>query len=112
MIDVYLDPPQPGPRIRTDWNQHLTSRLCELHGDGLSFAQVGERIGFSRNACIGRFNRLSLEAGRAGLTKDDVAESLSLGNDVDTIANCWGVEAGAVEARLAEIRRALGPQAR
>ena len=41
------------------WNDRLDAKLLKLKGTGLSFAEVGERIGVTRNAAIGRFQRLN-----------------------------------------------------
>lgn len=99
-------------RIRTEWHPAMTTRMCELIGDGKSFAEVGQIMGFTRNALIGRFNRLIIEADRKFLTRDALARFLERGLEVEDIASDLIIPVGAVEARLAEIRRALGPQAR
>jgi hypothetical protein len=41
------------------WNDRLDAKLLKLKRDGLSFAEIGERIGVTRNAAIGRFQRLN-----------------------------------------------------
>ena len=41
------------------WNKRLDAKLLKLKRDGLSFAEVGERIGVTRNAALGRFQRLN-----------------------------------------------------
>lgn len=40
------------------WDDRLDAKLVKLQSEGLSFSQIGERIGVSRNAAIGRYNRL------------------------------------------------------
>jgi hypothetical protein len=96
---------------RFDWNHARVSRLCELNGSRETFAEIARVLRCSRAAAIGKFNRLIGEAQDAGLSRDSVAESLAHEQTVEDIARFWGVSVGAVEARLAEIRRALGPQA-
>jgi hypothetical protein len=41
------------------WTNRLDARLLKLKRDGLSFAEVAERIGVTRNAALGRFQRLN-----------------------------------------------------
>lgn len=41
------------------WNDRLDAKLLKLKRDGLSFAEVGERMGLTRNAVLGRFQRLN-----------------------------------------------------
>lgn len=41
------------------WDKPRDKRLFKLKAQGYSFAEIGEMIGVSRNAAIGRFSRLS-----------------------------------------------------
>jgi hypothetical protein len=41
------------------WNNRLDAKLRKLKRDGLSFAEIGERMGITRNAALGRFQRLN-----------------------------------------------------
>lgn len=41
------------------WNDRLDARLLKLKREGLSFAEIGERMGVTRNAALGRFQRLN-----------------------------------------------------
>jgi hypothetical protein len=41
------------------WNDRLDARLLKLKRDGLSFAEVGEKMGLTRNAVLGRFQRIT-----------------------------------------------------
>jgi hypothetical protein len=43
----------------TMWNDRLDARLLKLKRDGLSFAEIAERMGVTRNAALGRFQRLN-----------------------------------------------------
>jgi hypothetical protein len=98
-------------RVRTDWNPALTTEMCERIGNCETFAQAGLAMGFSRSALIGRFNRLMTEsAGK--LIHDSFTQMLADGWSIAAIADEAGVSIGAVEARLADLRRRLGPQAR
>ena len=38
------------------WNRERDAALVELHSQGLSFAEIGRRIGVTRNAAISRFH--------------------------------------------------------
>jgi hypothetical protein len=50
-------------RIRAErnimWNDQLDAKLLRLRGAGLSFAEVAERMGVSRNTALGRAQRLA-----------------------------------------------------
>ena len=41
------------------WNSNLDAELMRLRKRGLSFGQISERMGVTRGAAIGRFNRLN-----------------------------------------------------
>jgi hypothetical protein len=40
------------------WNSDLDAQLMRLRNRGLSFGQISSRMGITRSAAIGRFNRL------------------------------------------------------
>lgn len=42
------------------WPAEKTAKLKRLHGEGLTFSQIAKRMGKTRNACIGKANRLGL----------------------------------------------------
>lgn len=41
------------------WNDRTDAKLLKLKRDGYSFAEIGERMGITRNAALGRFQRLN-----------------------------------------------------
>ena len=41
------------------WTDRLDAKLLKLKRDGLSFAEVAERMGITRNAALGRYQRLN-----------------------------------------------------
>ncbi len=41
------------------WNDRLDARLLKLKREGYSFAEIGDQIGVTRNAAIGRWQRLN-----------------------------------------------------
>jgi hypothetical protein len=41
------------------WTDKLDAKLLKLKKDGFSFAEIGEKIGVTRNAALGRFQRLN-----------------------------------------------------
>ncbi len=57
-IDSPADPPG------TTWTRERVEQLKILTEEGLSCAQIGRRLGVSRNAVIGKLNRLGLSRGR------------------------------------------------
>lgn len=45
-----------------DWNPEQISQLIRLWGEGLSTADIGKRLGISKNAVVGKAHRLHLAA--------------------------------------------------
>lgn len=41
------------------WNDRSDAKLLKLKREGYSFAEVAERMGITRNAALGRFQRLN-----------------------------------------------------
>ncbi len=41
------------------WTDRLDARLLKLKKDGLSFAEVAEKMGITRNMALGRYQRLN-----------------------------------------------------
>lgn len=96
---------------RFEWTGRTLTMLCDRYGDGASFATVASELGCTRNAAIGRFNRL-LDQHRAAMTTDAFTRQLADDWPLENIAHHARIPVAAVEARLAVIRRDLGPQAR
>lgn len=46
--------------MRMNWTESKIDRLKKLHAAGFSAELIGERLGVSRNAVIGKWNRLNL----------------------------------------------------
>jgi GcrA cell cycle regulator len=42
------------------WDAERTERLILMWGDGMAAADIGRQLGFSKNAVIGKANRLEL----------------------------------------------------
>ena len=45
-----------------DWTDEVIDRLKTLWAEGVSTAEIGRRLGVSKNAVVGKAHRLSLEA--------------------------------------------------
>ena len=45
-----------------DWTDDVINRLKALWAEGHSTAEIGRRMGVSKNAVVGKAHRLSLEA--------------------------------------------------
>ncbi len=41
------------------WTDRLDARLLKLKKDGLSFAEIAEKMGITRNMALGRYQRIS-----------------------------------------------------
>ena len=106
-------PSLPGPSTRRhgSWairhSDDAVGRMIELHGDGLSGGAIGKRLGLSRNAVIGKINRIRLAMRAAGIKLAEVADHLAEGGDVEAFNGAEPLGNFA----LAEIRRGLGRQA-
>ncbi|MGY3278169.1 GcrA family cell cycle regulator [Bradyrhizobium sp. S3.7.6] len=50
--------------INTFWTSDRVVILRRLHADGLSASEIGKQLGCTRNAVIGKFNRLKLTGTR------------------------------------------------
>jgi|SRR5579864_4599991 len=49
-----------GPTMESIWNPERISQLTELWNQGLSTAEIGRRIGVTKNAVVGKAHRLLL----------------------------------------------------
>ncbi len=88
--------------IGTFTDPKRASEACKLWGDGLSCTVIGNRMGTSRNAVMGRIYRLRRQFCRAN-SFEAFAERLAGGQQPSGLAEEYG---------LAELRRMLGEQAR
>jgi GcrA cell cycle regulator len=48
--------------IETTWTDARVEQLRQLHAEGMAFSLIGIQLGISRNACIGKAQRLGLDA--------------------------------------------------
>ena len=48
-----------------DWNEQVVARLRSLWAEGHSTAEIGRRLGVSKNAVVGKVHRLDLPARRS-----------------------------------------------
>ena len=71
-----------------EWNDEAIVRLRALWAEGLSTAEIGRRMGVSKNAVVGKAHRLGLPARPSPIRRDG---------------------AGTVAARPAAPRRVVGP---
>lgn len=55
-----------GCRPANAWPQERTDHLCDLVAQGFGFTAVSARMGMSRNAVLGRFNRIRKSYGWQG----------------------------------------------
>lgn len=44
------------------WTEERIAVLCKMHDEGCSFSAIGDALGISKNACIGKAGRLKLAA--------------------------------------------------
>ncbi len=53
-----------------DWNDENIARLRQFWADGLSTAEIGRRMGVSKNAVVGKAHRLDLPARPSPIRRD------------------------------------------
>jgi GcrA cell cycle regulator len=53
-----------------EWNEETIARLRELWAEGLSTAEIGRRMGVSKNAVVGKAHRLNLPARPSPIRRD------------------------------------------
>ena len=53
-----------------EWNEETIGKLRILWADGLSTAEIGRRLGISKNAVVGKAHRLSLTARPSPIRRD------------------------------------------
>ncbi len=56
------------------WDNATLKKLKALTGKGLSTSEIGKRLGMSKNAIVGKLNRLGWNAKAGGATVEKVAE--------------------------------------
>jgi GcrA cell cycle regulator len=57
-----------------EWSEDLVTRLRDLWAEGLTTAEIGRRLGISKNAVVGKAHRLDLQ-GRPSPIRRDGAQS-------------------------------------
>ncbi len=57
--------------ILSSWDDERVKQLCELHAANITFSEIGDIIGMSRNACIGKAQRLGLPSRATELTVEE-----------------------------------------
>lgn len=68
------------------WTDPLILELCRLWGEGCSTAEIGRRLGVSKNAVIGKAHRLNLPA----RPKAIIAERRQRGRDPRRVVTSIG----------------------
>jgi GcrA cell cycle regulator len=73
-----------------EWSEEIIARLRGLWSEGLSTAEIGRRMGISKNAVVGKAHRLNLPPRPSPIRRDSAAE-------------------GEMTPRAAAPRRTVGP---
>lgn len=105
-----------------DWTPERVGTLCRRYRDGALHSEIAEALGTTKNACVGKFNRLVNEGSpiaiqaadaRAGGTMDKVAEWMaSHGGSIAECALCLGLNYDATRSAWDRVKARLGRQAR
>ena len=53
------------------WDSSILKKLKALTGKGLSTAEIGKRLGISKNAVVGKLHRLGWNVKAGGVATDD-----------------------------------------
>ena len=61
--------------MSTGWDNATLKKLKALTGKGLSTSEIGKRLGMSKNAIVGKLNRLGWNAKAGGATNAKIAEA-------------------------------------
>lgn len=104
------------------WTPARVGELCHRYRDGETFAAIASAIGCTKNAAIGKFNRLIDEGDRAALeaadaragskTADLIAEWMAdNGGSIADCARALGMSHTTVRGSWQRIRTRLGAQA-
>lgn len=57
--------------ILSSWNDERVKQLCDLHAANVTFSEIAEIIGMTRNACIGKAQRLGLPSRQVELSVEE-----------------------------------------
>ena len=101
------------------WTARQIDDLCAYRGEGMSFTKIAPIVGCSKNAAIGKFNRLRDEgygpalAFQAALSlSDQTAEWMAEnGGTVGQCAKALNADRHVIETAWRRIRQRLGPKA-
>ena len=69
------------------WDSIALKKLKALTGKGLSTSEIGKRLGMSKNAIVGKLNRLGWNAKAGGAASAEVTEKTISGAEKDTTNN-------------------------
>lgn len=58
-----------------EWTDEIITRLRQLWDEGLSTAEIGRRLGISKNSVVGKAHRLDLPARPSPIRRDPSAEA-------------------------------------
>jgi GcrA cell cycle regulator len=61
-----------------EWTAEAIERLKALWAEGLSTAEIGRRMGISKNAVVGKAHRLNLPARPSPIRQDAAARAASV----------------------------------
>ena len=73
MLHLYYNVIQGFCKMSTGWDNATLKKLKALTGKGLSTSEIGKRLGMSKNAIVGKLNRLGWNAKAGGATAATVA---------------------------------------
>jgi hypothetical protein len=107
---------RPRHREQINWTADMLARLRSGWAAGKTASEIGDDIGISRSAVLGKSRRLNLEVRRApSVFRPDglqFADHLADGMSVAEAGAAIGLSGSIAEKLFAAICRSLGPQAR
>lgn len=101
-----------------DWSPEARERLRTLWTEGHSTAEIGRRLGCTKNAVVGAAYRMDLpprpnpmaESRRRAKELVAARAALGAGQPAEAVARSLGTDVGALTERLGEYQRALAPR--
>lgn len=101
-----------------DWTAEARAQLRDLWAEGHSTAEIGRRLGVTKNAVVGAAHRMDLpprpnpmaESRRRAKELVAARAALGAGQPAEAVARSLGTDVTALTRRVAEHQRALAPR--
>ena len=89
------------------WDNSMLKKLKALTGKGLSTSEIGKRLGMSKNAIVGKLNRLGWNAKAGGAAADSKTKKVEPAKEVKKAANKKAVTPKKATVTKGEAKKAV-----